>query len=52
VGKNQSVRVYFDNMALHFECQINKNALHFRLFFLAILPTGRESIYKFLPGQL
>jgi len=31
--------VFFDNVALYFECQINKNALP-RLFFVPILPTG------------
>jgi len=31
-------------MALYFSCRINKNAL-FRLFFLAILPTGNIYLY-------
>jgi len=26
IAKKQSVGVYFDNMALYFECWINKNA--------------------------
>jgi len=29
----------FDNMSLYFECRINKKH-SFRMFFLAILPTG------------
>jgi len=29
-------------MALYFECQINKNALLWTVFFLAILPTGHN----------
>jgi len=35
----------FDNMALYFECQINKNEL-FQIVFLAILPTryGKERV--------
>jgi len=38
--KKQSLRVYFDNMALYFECRININAI-LQTVFLAILPTGQ-----------
>jgi len=31
--------VYFDNIALYFECRINKSAL-LQTVFLAIMPTG------------
>jgi len=37
--KEQSVRVYFDNMPLYFRCRINKTAL-LQTVFLVIFPTG------------
>jgi len=35
--KKQSVEVYFNNMALYFECRINKNARYFLIFWLIFI---------------
>jgi len=46
--KNQSVGVYFDNMALYLGCRINKNALLQTVFFWFFSPLGSTSIGLFL----
>jgi len=39
LGYNSQLKCIFDNMALYFQCRINKNAL-LQTVFLAILPLG------------
>jgi len=46
LGKYCDFPAVFDNMALQFECRINKNAL-FQTVFFAILHTGKAEISYF-----
>jgi len=48
IAEKISVGVYFDNMALYFECRINKKRTASDCF-LAIFPTGKQSSLGRIP---
>jgi len=50
-SKSSLQECIFDNMALCFECQINKNAL-LKAVFLVILPTGTKLYTTIKPTEV